>query len=283
MSISSTVSAEWLSEHVNDDAVRVVDASWHLPPTGIVGKDEYLKARIPGAVYFDIDACATPGDLPHTLPSAEKFAEYVGELGIANDHHVVVYDASGWFSSARVWWMFRHFGLSSVSVLDGGFAAWKAMGLALESGEANPTKAVFEATVTDDKRFQAANSDQVLNASTSGAALVLDARTASRFDATEKEFRPGLRSGHIPNSQNVPFPELVENGYLKSDSMLREIFEAAGFNPSVPVITSCGSGVTAAILTLALEKIGGQNLSLYDGSWTEWGSLSHLPVEPASD
>jgi len=179
--------------------------------------------------------------------------------------------------------MFRHFGLSSVSVLDGGFAAWKENGFPIESGEADSTHAVFKATVSDDKRFQTVNSDQVLEASKSGSALIVDARPASRFDATEKEFRPGLRSGHIPNSRNVPFPELVNNGFLKSDTMLKEIFEAAGFESDVPVITSCGSGVTAAILTLALEKIGGQNLSLYDGSWTEWGSLSHLPVEPSSD
>jgi len=281
VSIPLTVSAEWLNERIYDDTIKVVDASWHLPPTGIVGKDEHVKARIPGAVYFDIDACATQSDLPHTLPDADQFARYVGELGISNNHHVIVYDASGWFSSARVWWMFRHFGLASVSVLDGGFAAWKEKSLPLESGDVDPAHAVFKAAKTNDKRFKTANSNQVLEASNSESVLVLDARPASRFYAIEKEFRPGLRSGHIPNSKNLPFPELVENGYLKSDNELKEIFASAGFESDVPVITSCGSGVTAAILILALEKIGGQDLSLYDGSWSEWGSLEHLPVEPA--
>lgn len=276
MSVSSVVSVEWLQENLSN--VRVVDASWHLPPTGRNGFEEYVKAHIPKAVYFDIDVCATAGDLPHTLPSPEAFAQYVGKLGISELDHVVVYDANGWFSAPRVWWMFRHFGCASVSVLDGGFAAWIEQGLHTESGEASPKATTFKTSEPRGNTFNVVRASDVLEASQTGMSQIVDARPAARFHAQEKEFRPGLRSGHIPNSQNIPIAELTENGRLKSDDALKQIFHEAGMTGSKPVISSCGSGVTAAVLLLAMEKIGFSDLSLYDGSWSEWGSLEALPI-----
>ncbi len=276
MSVSSVVSVEWLHENLSN--VRVVDASWHLPPTGRNGSEEYVKAHIPNAVYFDIDVCATAGDLPHTLPSPEAFAQYVGKLGISELDHVVVYDANGWFSAPRVWWMFRHFGCASVSVLDGGFVAWIEQGLHTESGEASPKATTFKTSEPRGNTFKVVRASDVLEASQTGMSQIVDARPAARFHAQEKEFRPGLRSGHIPNSQNIPIAELTENGRLKSDDALKQIFDEAGMTGSKPVISSCGSGVTAAVLLLAMEKIGFSDLSLYDGSWSEWGSLEALPI-----
>ncbi len=276
MSVSSVVSVEWLHENLSN--VRVVDASWHLPPTGRNGSDEYVKAHIPNAVYFDIDVCATAGDLPHTLPSPEAFAQYVGKLGISELDHVVVYDANGWFSAPRVWWMFRHFGCASVSVLDGGFEAWNKQALPTESGQASPQATTFKTSTPAGKAFKVVRASDVLEASQTGMSQIVDARPAARFHAQEKEFRPGLRSGHIPNSQNIPIAELTENGRLKSDDALKQIFDEAGMTGSKPVISSCGSGVTAAVLLLAMEKIGFSDLSLYDGSWSEWGSLEALPI-----
>ena len=276
MSVSSVVSVEWLQENLSK--VRVVDASWHLPPTGRDGSEEYIKAHIPDAVYFDIDVCATADDLPHTLPSPEAFASYVGKLGISELDHVVVYDANGWFSAPRVWWMFRHFGCVSVSVLDGGFEAWNKQALPTESGQASPKPATFKTSSPAGKAFKVVRACDVLEASQTGMSQIVDARPAARFHAQEKQFRPGLRSGHIPNSQNMPSGELIENGRLKSDDELRQIFDEAGMTGDKPVISSCGSGVTAAILLLAMEKIGFTDLSLYDGSWSEWGSLEALPI-----
>lgn len=276
MAVSSVVSVEWLQENLGN--VRVVDASWHLPPTGRDGSEEYINAHIPGAVYFDIDVCATAGDLPHTLPSPEAFASYVGKLGISELDHVVVYDANGWFSAPRVWWMFRYFGCASVSVLDGGLEAWSRQKLPTESGQVSPQAATFKTSRPENKAFKVVRACDVLEASQTGTSQIVDARPAARFHAQEKEFRPGLRSGHIPNSLNLPFGELIENGRLKSDDELRHIFDEAGMTGDKPVISSCGSGVTAAVLLLAMEKIGFTDLSLYDGSWSEWGSLEALPI-----
>ena len=278
--MDSIVTVDWLREHIGDEHVRVVDASWHLPPTGRNGREEFLAEHIQGAVYFDIDECATKGPLPHTLPSAEQFSLYAGELGISEIDHVVVYDVSGWFSAARVWWMFRHFGSARVSVLDGGMAAWKQAGLAMESGASKAPKKQYVINQENAGLLPFVKSTQVLEASKTEHTQIVDARPSARFLAVEKEFRPGLRSGHIPSSLNVPFADLIDNGFMKSDEELIRIFTGAGVEKGRPIIASCGSGVTAAILLLALEKIGFNELSLYDGSWTEWGSDESLPIEP---
>lgn len=280
MSVSSIVSVDWLQNHFHAENVSVVDASWHLPPTGRSGRDEFQLGHIPGAVYFDIDQCSTKGPLPHTIPSAAQFSDYAGGLGINENNHVVVYDANGWFSAARVWWMFRHFGSTNVSVLDGGLAAWKKSGLALETGDAQIDENTYQAIPNNNVgSFGFVKTEQVLQASSAQSSQILDARSSSRFHAVEKEFRPGLRSGHIPSSLNVPFADLIDNGFMKSEDELERIFMAAGVKKGLPIITSCGSGVTAAILVLALQRIGFADVSLYDGSWTEWGSNESLPIE----
>lgn len=281
MSVDSIVSVDWLQNHLNNEDVKVVDASWHLPPTGRSGKDEYQTEHIPGSVFFHIDECSTAGPLPHTMPSKSHFAAYVGDLGISEQDHVIVYDAPGWFSAARVWWMFRHFGSIKVSVLDGGLTAWKNAGLSVVATESTITKREYKAEIRQAKgALQFVETGQVLAAATTGSAQIVDARASNRFNAIEKEFRPGLRSGHIPSSLNVPFADLIDEGHMKSDAELQRIFAAAGVEKGKPIITSCGSGVTAAILILALEKIGFDDISLYDGSWTEWGGDSTLPIEP---
>jgi thiosulfate/3-mercaptopyruvate sulfurtransferase len=281
MSVGSIVSVDWLQNHINDENVRVVDTSWHLSPTGRSGIDEFLAEHIPSAVYFDIDECSTKGPLPHTLPSKEHFSQYVGGLGISEIHHVVVYDVNGWFSAARVWWMLRHFGCKQVSVLDGGLNAWRESGFAVEAGATEVTEQQYLATLQKGSgTLDFVDTEQVLAASKTQSSQILDARSSTRFHAIEKEFRPGLRSGHIPSSVNVPFADLIDNGYMKSDADLQRIFTAAGVENDKPVITSCGSGVTAAILILALEKVGFDDISLYDGSWTEWGGNLNLPIEP---
>lgn len=279
MSASSIVCVDWLQKHIDDQNLRVIDASWHLPPTGRSGRDEFLIEHIRGAVFFDIDECSTQGPLPHTLPTSEYFAKYVGGLGISETDHVVIYDANGWFSAARVWWMLRHFGSRSVSVLDGGLAAWKAKGFTLEAGKSDISECRYRVTDNNNKAFGVALAEQVLLAANTKSAQIVDARSSARFQGVEKEFRPGLRSGHIPSSLNVPFAQLIDDGKMKNDAQLLAVFESAGLDSSKPVIASCGSGVTAAIVILALHKTGFSDVSLYDGSWTDWGSDSTLPIE----
>lgn len=264
--------------------MHIVDASWHLPTTGRNGFEEYLERHIPAAVYFDIDHCATPGPLPHMLPAEEQFAQYAGSLGISEKDIIVVYDAVGLFSAARVWWMFRHFGAESVYVLEGGLPAWQRAGLPVESGECKRGAVVFKPQPADQLTdFQVVDAEQVLEASNSAEVLILDARSPGRFRGEEKEFRPGLRSGHIPGSRNVPFTDLLHEGQLKSDAELHALFAQAGLSDEAQVITSCGSGVTAAVICLALERIGVKHVALYDGSWSEWGGLHRMPVESVQD
>lgn len=272
---SPLVSAEWLAAHLADPGLVVVDASWHMPDSGRSGAKEFLEAHIPGAVFFDIDALSDRASpLPHMLPDAQAFARDIGALGIGDGARIVVYDALGLFSAPRAWWTLQVFGAADVKVLDGGLPAWKAAGLPLESGAATRPAARFTARldptrVADISRVEAALGD--------GRTQVLDARQAARFRGEVPEPRAGLRSGHMPGSLNLPYGQLLKDGHLRSPEEIEAILDAAGLDPSRPVITSCGSGVTAAVLWLALARIGRPPVALYDGSWTEWGG-SDKPI-----
>ena len=262
------VTTEWLA--ANQRRVRVVDGSWHMPSDGRDGAAEFLAARIPGAVHFDIEAISDhESPLPHMLPSPEDFAAAVGALGVASTDSIVVYDSRGLFSAARVWWMFRVMGHEDVAVLDGGLPRWVAEGRPIESGPAEaPAPRVFVPHFRPDLVRDA---DQVLRVAESRQALILDARAATRFRGEAAEPRAGLRSGHMPGALNLPFPEvLAPDGGLKDRDGLRAAFAESGISLDRPVVTTCGSGVTAAILSLALAELG-HDSRLYDGSWAEWG------------
>lgn len=273
------VDTAWVADHLDDPAVRILDGSWHLPPTGRDGRAEYDAAHIPGAVYFDIDAISDPDStLPHMLPTAEAFAAAVGALGISNDHRVVVYDHTGLASAPRVWWMFRVFGHDNVAVMTGGFRAWQNEGRPVTDEIAVPPAADFKATLN---AGMVRSKEQMLANIDSGAELVLDARAANRFAGTEPEFRPGVRPGHIPGSGNLPYAEIVdaETGTFVAADDLRIAFDAQGATGAQPVATTCGSGITACILGLGLHLIGRDDWAVYDGSWTEWGGSDDTPVE----
>jgi thiosulfate/3-mercaptopyruvate sulfurtransferase len=271
--MSDIVSAEWLMQNLGK--VRVLDASWYMPADKRDAKAEFEAAHIPGAVFFDIDALSDHDtSLPHMLPPPAQFGRDAGALGIGDDDMVVVYDGAGIFSAPRVWWTLKAMGHDKVAVLDGGMPAWKAAGGALESGPARPTAKTFTPRPNRDilRDFDAVK-----------AALrhtqVLDARSAPRFEGSEAEPRPGLKSGHMPGAANVPYRAvLTSDGRLKDDQALQTLFAEKGVDLRAPIITSCGTGVTAAILMLAIEKLGGRQVAIYDGSWTEWGGRDDAPV-----
>lgn len=276
--LKTLVSTDWLAGQLGEPDVRVLDASWYLPAQNRDPKAEFAEAHIPGARYFDIDDVSdSNSDLPHMAPPVEKFMSRMRALGVGDGHRVVVYDGSGLFSAARVWWLFRHMGQNNIAVLDGGLPKWIAEGHATES----------TAPVIRDRHMTAARNPalvkdvtQVALASKLNQAEIIDARAAERFRGDAPEPRQGLRAGHIPNSKNVPFTTLLnDDKTMKSPLELASIFEAAGVDLDRPIITSCGSGVTAAVLSLALEIIGHRDHALYDGSWTEWGSYDDLKVE----
>lgn len=275
------VETQWLAQHLDAPDIVVLDGSMHLPNSGRDAKAEFAEQRIPGTLFFDIDDISdSESSLPHMLPSPEKFASCVKKLGIGNGTRVVIYDSLGLFSAARVWWMFQIMGHDDVAILNGGLPKWLREDLAMETGpERSPRAKHFTS------RFQASkvkSLDEVLQTATSdGTHQIVDARAAARFAGTAPEPRPELKSGRIPSSFNVPYSNLLDqDGTLKTVDQIRQAFVDSGIDPKKPVITSCGSGVTAAVLVLGLGLIGKNNrVSLFDGSWTQWGSADGVPIE----
>jgi thiosulfate/3-mercaptopyruvate sulfurtransferase len=274
----SVISTQWLADQLGTWDLRVVDGSWHMPQAKRDPAAEFRIEHLPGAVFFDVDAIAdTSSALPHMLPSPEEFARAVGALGIGAGDRVVVYDSRGLVSAARVWWTFRVFGHDNVAVLDGGLPKWRAEGRPLESGAVEPRPRPFTA------RFRpelVRSVTQMKSNVTERREQVLDARSRGRFAATEPEPRAGLRGGHIPGSLNLPYDELyAADGTLQASGILREALVKAGIDLGRPVVTTCGSGITASVLALALHEAGRPDAAVYDGSWTEWAGRDDTPIE----
>ena len=271
------VSTTWLDAHLKDPDLRVLDASWYLPGTDRDAQAEYQAGHIPSAVFYDIDDISDHrSDLPHMAPPVEKFMSRLRAMGVGDGHQVVIYDGAGLLSAARVWWLFRLMGHRNVAVLDGGYPKWVAEGREVE--DMPPMLKDRHMTV----RFQnnlVRDVTQVSQAAKLSNTQIVDARPAARFRGEAPEPREGLRAGHIPGSLNLPYANLLEaDQTMKDEAGLRAAFEGAGVDLAKPVITTCGSGVSAAILALGLERIGHDAWSLYDGSWAEWGLFPTLPV-----
>jgi thiosulfate/3-mercaptopyruvate sulfurtransferase len=270
------VSADWLEQRLADPSVKILDAAWYLPAQKRDPKAEYAAGHIPGAVIYDQDAIADLNSgLPHTIPSSESFAESVGKLGLSETDTIVVYDGPGIFTAPRVWWLLRTMGATSVFVLDGGIDGWKAEGRPVTTDVPQPEPSTFH------PKFNAeavTSFTQMREIAATGSRQIADARGAARFTGDEDEPRAGMRSGHMPGAKSLPSGIFSTGGKLKSLDALRETIEAAGIDLDKPVVTSCGSGVTAAIIMLALQSLGHTENTLYDGSWSEWGSRADTPV-----
>ncbi|ENK6893218.1 3-mercaptopyruvate sulfurtransferase [Escherichia albertii] len=279
MSTTWFVGADWLAEHIDDPEIQIIDA--RMAPPGQEDRNvaqEYLHGHIPGAVFFDIEALSDQtSPLPHMLPRPETFAVAMRELGVNQDKHLIVYDEGNLFSAPRAWWMLRTFGVERVSILGGGLAGWQRDDLLLEEGPVELPEGEFNATFTPEAVVKVTD---VLLASHEKTAQIIDARPAARFNAEVDEPRAGLRRGHIPGALNVPWTELVREGELKTTDELDAIFFSRGVSYDKPIIVSCGSGVTAAVVLLALATLDVPNVKLYDGAWSEWGARTDLPVEP---
>jgi thiosulfate/3-mercaptopyruvate sulfurtransferase len=272
------VSTDWLATHLNHPKVKIIDASYKMPGVLPLPADDFLTAHIPGAVFFDVNTIADPNDpRPHMYPGAEQFARDVSALGISSDDTVVAYDAGAWVAAPRAWWMFLSFGHPNVQVLDGGLQKWTAEGRTVVSGAVTPKPGKFQARL--DPSYVRSKAQLVGNLETRKEQLV-DARPRPRFEGTVAEPWPGRRSGHIPGSRNVPYAELFDTGTgaMKPLDELRKAFTGAGVDMARPIVTTCGSGVSALVLTLALYRLGVRGTALYDGSWAEWGLPDGPPV-----
>jgi thiosulfate/3-mercaptopyruvate sulfurtransferase len=277
--MTNLVSTHWLADHLDDSGTLILDASWHLPAAKRNAREEFLAGHIPGAAFFDLDASSDPNTtLPHMLPSPEKFAADLKCLGASDAKHIICYDSVGLFSAARLWWMLKWFGHDRVSVLDGGLLKWKAEDHLRQSGEA--TKSEARHFTPHLKPEIVRTLSDVASALQSKSAQLVDARSPARFRGEEPEPRPGVKPGHMPGALNVHYANLIDfDGTLKRKADLKAAFEAAGINLAASVVTTCGSGVTAAILYLALAELGHDKTSLYDGSWAEWGASGQAIVK----
>ena len=273
------VSTEWLAANMNRDDVAVVDASWYLPTMNRDGKAEYAQRHIPKAVHFDIDSVKDmTNPLPHMLPTAEQFSAAVGAMGLSEDMTIIVYDGAGLFAAPRVRWTFQVMGAKDVRILDGGLPKWLSEGRSVVAGTPTPAPRMFNAKFDPSV---VATVDTIKSALTDKSAQIVDARPAARFRGEAPEPRVGVASGHMPGSRNVPFDAVVKDGRLLPPNAVRSAFLSAGVDIDKPVITSCGSGVSAAILSLAIESTGAKAEALYDGSWAEWGTREDCPVGTA--